>query len=63
MKTQQQIKSLECEKSFINLKELAENKNSEVTVRKSELQENCKGFVVLDVYHIFPYHLFPVPYN
>ena len=54
MKTQQQIKSLECETSFINLKELAENKNSEVTDRKSELQENCKGFVVLDVYQLFP---------
>ena len=58
MKTHQQIKSLECEMSLINLKELAENENSEVADRKSKVQGNCKGFVVLDVYQ-----LFPVPYN
>ena len=47
MKTHQQIKSLERETSLINWKELAE-----------KVQRNCKVFVVLDVYQVFP-----VPYN
>ena len=41
MKTHQQIKSLECEMSLINLKELAEKENSEVADRKI----NCKEIV------------------
>ena len=50
------IKSLECEASLINLKELAEKRKE-----KGEVAEKCKGigkFVVLDVYQVFP-----VPYN
>ena len=54
MKTHQQIKSLECETSLINLKELA-GKKCEVA---EKVQRNCKVFVVLDVYQVFP-----VPYN
>jgi hypothetical protein len=38
MKTYQQIKSLECEASLINSKELAEKENGEVTDKKV----NCK---------------------
>ena len=44
MKTYQQIKSLECEASLINSKELAEKENSEV----ADSKVNCKkkvGFV------------------
>ena len=54
MKTHQQIKSLECETSLINLKELA-GKKCEVA---EKVQRNCKVFVVLDVYPVFS-----VPYN
>ena len=55
-KTHQQIKSLECEMSLINLKELVEKRRENVKSPKK-----CKGivkFVVLDVYQVFP-----VPYN
>ena len=56
MKTHQQTKSLECEASLINLKELVEKRKE-----KGEVAEKVKGivkFVVLDVYHVFL-----VPYN
>ena len=56
MKTHQQIKSLECEASLINLKELVEKRRE-----KAKSPKKCKGivkFVVLDVYQVFP-----VPYN
>ena len=43
MKTHQQIKSLECETSLINLKELAEKENSEVADRKVNCKEIVKG--------------------
>ena len=55
-KTHQQIKSLECETSLINLKELVEKRRE-----KAKSPKKYKGivkFVVLDVYQIFP-----VPYN
>ena len=54
MKTHQQTKPLECETSLVNLKELVEKKG-EVA---EKVQRNCKVFVVLDVYQVFP-----VPYN
>ena len=56
MKTHKQIKSLECEASFINLKELIKKRRE-----KAKSPKKCKGivkFVVLDVYQDFP-----VPYN
>ena len=56
MKTHQQIKSLECEASLINLRELVEKKRE-----KAKSPKKCKvivKFVVLDVYQVFP-----VPYN
>ena len=40
MKTHQQIKSLECEASLINLKELVEKKRKE-----AKLPKKCKGIV------------------
>ena len=49
-KTHQQIKSLECEASLINLKELVEKKE------KAKSPKKCKGivkFIVLDVYQVF----------
>ena len=55
-KTYQQIKSLECETSLINLKELIEKRRE-----KEKSPKKYKGivkFVVLDVYQVFP-----VPYN
>ena len=55
-KTHQQIKSLECETSLINLKELVEKRRE-----KAKSPKKCKAFVkfvVLDVYQVFP-----VPYN
>ena len=55
-KTHWQIKSLECEASLINLKELIEKEKKRRSRRKK-----CKGivkFVVLDVYQVSP-----VPYN
>ena len=57
MKTHQQIKSLECEASLINLKELVEKKERE----KAKSSKKCKGivkFIVLDVYQVIL-----VPYN
>ena len=51
------IKSLECEASLINLKELAEKEKKSGEVAK-KVQRNCKVFVVLDVYQVFL-----VPYN
>ena len=50
------IKSLECEASLINLKELVEKRRE-----KAKSSKKCKGivnYVVLDVYQVFP-----VPYN
>ena len=50
-KTHQQIKSLECEASLINLKELVEKRRE-----KAKSPKKYKGivkFVVLDVYQIF----------
>ena len=55
-KTHQQIKSLKCEASLINLKELVEKRRE-----KAKSPKKCKEiikFVVLDVYQIFL-----VPYN
>ena len=55
MKTHQQTKSLECEASLINLKELIEKRRE-----KAKSSKKCKEivkFVVLDVYQVFP-----VPY-
>ena len=55
MKTHQQTKTLKCDASLINLKELVEKKEKAKSLKK------CKGivkFVVLDVYQDFP-----VPYN
>jgi len=57
MKTHQQIKSLECEASLIDLKELVEKEKKRGEVGE-KVQRNCKVFVVLDVYQVFP-----VPYN
>ena len=51
MKTHQQIKSLECDTSLINLKELFEKRKE-----KAKSPKKCKGiikFVVLDVYQFF----------
>ena len=48
--------SLECETSLIKLKELAEKKRKCEVAEK--VQRNCKVFVVLDMYQVFP-----VPYN
>ena len=55
-KTYQQTKSLECETSLTNLKELIEKRRE-----KAKSPKKYKGivkFVVLDVYQVFP-----VPYN
>ena len=55
-KTHQQTKSLECETSLINLKELVEKRRE-----NAKSPKKCKEivkFVVLDVYQVFP-----VPYN
>ena len=52
MKTHQQIKSLKCEASLINLKELVKKKRGKVKSPK-KVQRNCKVFVVLDVYQLF----------
>ena len=52
MKIYQQIKSLECETSLINLKELIDKR-----IEKAKSPKKCKGivkFVVLDVYQVFP---------
>jgi hypothetical protein len=57
MKTHQQTKSLECEASLINLKELIEKRKRKGEVAEN-VQRNCKVFVVLDVYQVFL-----VPYN
>ena len=46
MKTHQQIKSLECEASWINSKELTEKENSEVADKESKLRENCKALFI-----------------
>ena len=51
-----QIKSLKCEASLIDLKELAEKKKKGEVAEK--VQKNCKVFVILDVYQVFS-----VPYN
>ena len=56
-KTYQQTKSLECETSLINSKELVE-KRKEKAKSPKKCKGNCKVFVVLDVYQ-----LFSVPYN
>ena len=51
MKIHQQTKSLECETSLINLKELIEKIRE-----KAKSPKKCKGivkFVVLDVYQVF----------
>ena len=45
MKTHQQIKSLECETSLINLKELAEEENSEVADRNVNCKEILNGLL------------------
>ena len=55
-KTHQQIMSLECEASLINLKELIEKRKE-----KAKSPKKCKEiikFVVLDVYQVFS-----VPYS
>ena len=52
MKTYQQIKTLECEVSLINSKELAEKENSEVADKESKLRENCK-VLFIGVYQPF----------
>ena len=56
MKTCQQTKSLECEASLINLKELVENEKKDEVAKK--VQRKRKVLFVLDVYQVFP-----VPYN
>ena len=56
MKTYQQIKSLECEASLINLKELVEKRKKKAKSPKK--YKKIVKFVVLDVYLVFP-----VPYN
>ena len=45
MKTHQQIKSLECETSLINLKELAKKENNEVADRKVKCNGIIKGLL------------------
>ena len=51
-KIHQQTKSLECEVSLINSKELVEKKRRKAKSPK-KVQRNCKVFVVLDVYQFF----------
>ena len=61
MKTHQQIKSLECEAFFINLKELVEKKKKKrkgAKSPKSKVQENYK-----ELLYWMCINFFPVPYN
>ena len=53
MKIHQQIKSLECEASLINLKELVRKEKKRKGEVAKKVQGNCKVFVVLDVYQVF----------
>ena len=56
MKTHQQINSLECEASLINLKELVKKRRE-----KAKTPKNFKGIVKFDVLDV--YQVFPIPYN
>ena len=55
-KIHQKIKSLECEASLINLKELVKKRKE-----KAKSPKKCKGIVKFVVLYV--YQVFPVPYN